>query len=240
MSFSPRNLSAQAVRALKSIGTLSLPMRIGAAAVLALALTATIAGVSTSSQSAKLTSATAKAPKATRSADITRSLDRGAYVSTSVELTTIDPAEKTVNDPNSYVGTRTVVKQGAAGYLSTEYGIDQLGNKHKISSVVLTPAGTSLVRVGTKARPAAPAPTGGSTGVNWDAIAQCESGGNWHINTGNGYYGGLQFSASSWLSWGGGAYAPRADLATREQQIAVANNYYRSAGLRPWGCGYRG
>ena len=241
MSFSPRNLSAQAVRALKSIGAISLPMRIGAAAVLALALAATIAGVSTGSQSAKLTSADATAT-ATRGAAVTRSFDRGAYVSTVVELSEIQPTQKTEKDPSLYVGHSVVVKQGATGYLETEYGVDGLGNKHKISSAVLTPAGVSLVRVGTKAVPTntGAAPTGGSTGVNWDAIAQCESGGNWHINTGNGYYGGLQFSASSWLAHGGGAYAPRADMATREQQIAVANNYYRVSGLRPWGCGYRG
>lgn len=245
MSFTPRNLSAQAVRALKSIGALSLPVRIGSAAVLAIALVAAFAGLSTGSQSASLTSADASA-SATRGAAVTRSFDRGSYVTTAVELSDIKPKQKTVNDPNLYVGNSVVVKQGATGYLETEYGIDQLGHKHKISSVVLTPAGVSLVKVGTKAKPApvptntGAAPTGASTGVNWDAIAQCESGGNWHINTGNGYYGGLQFSASSWLSHGGGAYAPRADLATREQQIAVANNYYRVAGLAPWGCGYRG
>ena len=62
-----------------------------------------------------------------------------------------------------------------------------------------------------------------SDGINWDAIADCESGGNWSINTGNGYYGGLQFLTSTWLSAGGGQYASRADLATREQQIAVAS-----------------
>lgn len=58
--------------------------------------------------------------------------------------------------------------------------------------------------------------------VNWDALAECESGGNWSTNTGNGYYGGLQFNLQSW-EWAGGAqYASRPDLATREQQIATA------------------
>lgn len=69
--------------------------------------------------------------------------------------------------------------------------------------------------------PAAPVPSG--DGRDWDAIAQCESGGNWSINTGNGYYGGLQFSQSTWIAAGGGRYAPRADLASRDQQIAVAS-----------------
>lgn len=72
----------------------------------------------------------------------------------------------------------------------------------------------------------------------WDQVAQCESGGDWHINTGNGYYGGLQFDISTWLSGGGGQYAPRADLATKAQQIAVANTVYAHRGLRPWQCAY--
>ncbi|MET9439499.1 transglycosylase family protein [Streptomyces sp. NPDC006610] len=68
----------------------------------------------------------------------------------------------------------------------------------------------------------------------WDRIAQCESGGNWHINTGNGYYGGLQFSAGTWRAFGGAAYAPRADLATRDQQIAVATKVQRVQGWGAW------
>ncbi|MEU8654711.1 transglycosylase family protein [Streptomyces sp. NPDC048737] len=68
----------------------------------------------------------------------------------------------------------------------------------------------------------------------WDRIARCESGGNWHINTGNGYYGGLQFSASTWRAYGGTAYAPTADRATREQQIAVATKVQRSQGWGAW------
>jgi len=67
-----------------------------------------------------------------------------------------------------------------------------------------------------KAAPPAPA-----DGV-WDELAQCESTGNWAINTGNGYYGGLQFDLSTWKAYGGAAYTPRPDQATREQQIAVA------------------
>jgi hypothetical protein len=63
------------------------------------------------------------------------------------------------------------------------------------------------------------APSGSSY---WDAVAQCESSGNWSINTGNGYYGGLQFNQSTWEAHGGLEFASRADLATREQQIAVA------------------
>jgi LysM repeat protein len=62
-----------------------------------------------------------------------------------------------------------------------------------------------------------------TSGSGWDAVAACESGGNWSINTGNGYYGGLQFTQQTWASAGGLAYAPRADLATPAQQIAIAS-----------------
>jgi LysM repeat protein len=62
-----------------------------------------------------------------------------------------------------------------------------------------------------------------ASGTSWDRIAACESGGNWAINTGNGYYGGLQFTQQTWAGAGGLAYAPRADLATPQQQIAVAS-----------------
>lgn len=74
--------------------------------------------------------------------------------------------------------------------------------------------------------------------VNWDAIANCESTNNWAINTGNGYYGGLQFDSGTWLSNGGGQYASRADLASKDQQIAIAERVYASRGLGPWSCGY--
>ncbi|MDT7616275.1 MAG: resuscitation-promoting factor RpfB [Pseudonocardiales bacterium] len=69
--------------------------------------------------------------------------------------------------------------------------------------------------------PAPPAPPAPAARV-WDQLAQCESSGNWAINTGNGYYGGLQFDDSTWKAYGGGDYAPRAHQANREQQIAVA------------------
>ncbi|WP_369179420.1 transglycosylase family protein [Streptomyces mutabilis] len=72
--------------------------------------------------------------------------------------------------------------------------------------------------------------------TDWDAIAACESGGNWKANTGNGYYGGLQFAASSWVAAGGLEYAPRADLATRGEQIAVAERLARIQGMSAWGC----
>jgi resuscitation-promoting factor RpfA len=76
--------------------------------------------------------------------------------------------------------------------------------------------------------------------VNWDAIASCESGGNWSINTGNGYSGGLQFSAGTWRAYGGGAYAPTAGQASRSAQIAVAEKVLAGQGIGAWPvCGKR-
>ncbi len=68
----------------------------------------------------------------------------------------------------------------------------------------------------------------------WDRMAQCESGGNWSANTGNGYYGGLQFSRGAWHSYGGGAYAGTANHATRSQQIEIAEKVLSAQGWKAW------
>ena len=89
-------------------------------------------------------------------------------------------------------------------------------------------AGVSLA---TPAANAAPASA-------WDQVAQCESGGNWQINTGHGYYGGLQFSAQTWSGYGGGEYAAMADQATREQQIDIGERVLAGQGAGAWpNCG---
>jgi hypothetical protein len=90
-------------------------------------------------------------------------------------------------------------------------------------------ATAAVASLGVLAGPAAASPT-----HNWDGVAQCESSGNWHINTGNGYYGGLQFSAATWLGYGGGAYASRADLASPAQQIAIAERVLVGQGVGAW------
>src|SRR5437588_8911880 len=73
-----------------------------------------------------------------------------------------------------------------------------------------------------------------ATESQWDNVAQCESGGNWHINTGNGYYGGLQFTQGTWSNYGGGRYASLADLTTKSEQIAIAEKVLASEGWCPW------
>jgi uncharacterized protein YabE (DUF348 family) len=152
-------------------------------------------------------------------------------------------------------GTTKTTTKGVAGEQTVTF--DEVWVDGKLESRTLTNAQVSknpvgqVVAVGTKAAtPTAPTtvaapPSAGNTsgaGLNlanaamWDKIAQCESGGNWHINTGNGYYGGLQFAQSTWLANGGADFAARADLASREQQITVANRLYAKSGLQPWGC----
>ncbi|WP_165593313.1 transglycosylase family protein, partial [Mycobacterium lehmannii] len=73
-----------------------------------------------------------------------------------------------------------------------------------------------------------------ATDGEWDRVASCESGGNWAINTGNGYQGGLQFAPSTWTGHGGGEYAPAAHLASKEEQIAVAERVLASQGKGAW------
>ena len=138
------------------------------------------------------------------------------------------------------VGQRSVVREQVIVDGAVESSTEK-------SSSVVKEAVAQVVAKGTKARPA-PEPVvynAGNTsgaGINlanaamWDRVAQCESGGNWSINTGNGYYGGLQFSYQTWLGNGGGDFAQRADLATREQQITVANRLYAYSGLNQWSC----
>jgi hypothetical protein len=89
-----------------------------------------------------------------------------------------------------------------------------------------------------RASSAAPTSAGG---VNWAAIAACESGGNWAASTGNGFYGGLQFTEQTWLGYGGGRYARSANLASPAEQIAVAQRVLAGQGIGAWPvCGAHG
>jgi transglycosylase-like protein len=83
------------------------------------------------------------------------------------------------------------------------------------------------------ATPRQPAVTSSDDSV-WDALARCESGGNWAIDSGNGYYGGLQFSHATWHGYGGGAFAEYPHEATREEQIVVAERLRDARGYAPW------
>ena len=161
-------------------------------------------------------------------------------------------------DPNMFKGETKTLQAGVAGSLEKTFRtvtVDgKVTSRTEVGSKVLTEAVSAKISVGGKDRPVAKAPaaspsagSGANTGAAapamsneamWDAIAQCESTGNWSINTGNGYYGGLQFDIGTWLGAGGGAYAPNASLATKSQQIAIANKVYAQRGLSPWGCAH--
>jgi uncharacterized protein YabE (DUF348 family) len=149
------------------------------------------------------------------------------------------------NDSSMYSGNSKVDTYGREGSANLTYQVVYVDGKATsrklVSRKVISAPRTQVERVGTKSRPqpaapknTAPNPPVSNNGLNWDAVAACESGGNWHINTGNGFYGGLQFDSGTWLSNGGGAYAQRADLATREQQIAIATKVYNARGSSPW------
>ena len=163
---------------------------------------------------------------------------------------------ETVESAELLKGEKEVTQAGSAGKLEKTFKLVLVDGREAsrtlvTESVTAQPV-TEKITVGTKPKPvaqAAPAaPTAGAnTGAAapammneamWDKIAQCESGGNWSINTGNGYYGGLQFNIQTWIGAGGGAYAPNASLASKAQQIDIANRVYAQRGLQPWGCGW--
>jgi hypothetical protein len=145
-------------------------------------------------------------------------------------------ARQIVYDDSLPVGTERIESAGVPGVQEVLFAVDTVNGievgRQEIGVGAVTGGRAPVVRVGTRDdSPKAPAVSGGST---WDALAQCEATGNWAINTGNGFYGGLQFTQSTWLAFGGGAYASRADLATREQQIAVAQNVQAGQGWGAW------
>ncbi|KQN85139.1 transglycosylase [Arthrobacter sp. Leaf69] len=173
-------------------------------------------------------------------------------VSKTAEATEAVPFKTlTTEDAGMLKGEEKVTQAGAAGSIKKKFKLVLVDGREAsrtlVSQSVSTQPVTKKVTVGTKEKPQPEAQTGGNTGAGapammneamWDKIAQCESTGNWSINNGNGYYGGLQFDIQTWLGSGGGAYAPNASLATKAQQIDIANRVYAQRGLQPWGCGW--
>ncbi|MFI7599990.1 transglycosylase family protein [Actinoplanes sp. NPDC049681] len=102
--------------------------------------------------------------------------------------------------------------------------------KQSLRALGLVVAGAA----GTAALLGPASPAAAKSGVNWDAVAQCESGGNWSISTGNGYYGGLQFSRSTWKAYGGTKYASTANRASRGEQIRIAEKVLDGQGIGAW------
>lgn len=192
-------------------------------------------------------------------------LDRITSSTFAKRVALVQPADEQIQDDTLAVGTTEVESQGKDGTIEVTYRRvavnGKAGKAVEIGRAIVKAAAPDVIRVGTQepepvvapapatdssaaASPASDSPTAATpaatSGVDWDGIAACESGGNWSINTGNGYYGGLQFSSSTWASYGGTAYAARADLASRDQQIAVAERTVAGQGIGAWACGNHG
>jgi len=124
-----------------------------------------------------------------------------------------------------YEGQTKVRTEGVNGRRSVGYALvvydGRIVGKKAVATKLLSAPVTEVVLVGTKPKPQPTEPVVGDTS-KWDRIAECESGGDWHINTGNGYYGGLQFSKGTWDAYGGEQYASYPHLASKAEQIAIA------------------
>jgi resuscitation-promoting factor RpfB len=177
-------------------------------------------------------------------------------VAETTERAEFDAEPVYVEDPEAEEGTERVVEEGESGVRNliqrvvTVNGVEEARETlEAVEAKAATPAkiarGTKVAETpATPEAPAAPAASAGPSsgaaaptvagGSVWDALAQCEANGDWSINTGNGYHGGLQFSASTWAAYGGTQYAPTADQASREQQIAIAQKTQAGQGWGAW------
>ncbi|WP_422745089.1 transglycosylase family protein [Mycobacterium sp. WMMD1722] len=145
------------------------------------------------------------------------------------------PANRRIDDVTMNMSRQVVEDPGAPGTQDVTFAVAIVNGvetgRLPVANVVVTPARDGVVRVGAKPGTEVPPITNGGT---WDALAQCEAGGNWAINTGNGYFGGVQFDQNTWERQGGLRYAARADLATREEQIAIAEVTRARQGWGAW------
>ena len=158
----------------------------------------------------------------------------------------IPAPERVKEDPNMPEGEEKVVEKGAPGKARVVATVrtvngEEVSREEKSSKEIAAPKERVIIRgtkkadkaddKGSNTGAAAPAVANGSV---WDQLAQCEAGGDWSINTGNGFSGGLQFTPSTWAAFGGTEYAPAAHMATREQQIAVAERVQAGQGWGAW------
>jgi hypothetical protein len=138
-------------------------------------------------------------------------------------------------NPKKRRGVNKVLVAGTPGSAERTYTLTtvngKLTTKVLVTETVLLAPVAKVVEVGTKGKPLNLAHL-----KLWNKIARCESGGNWHINTGNGYYGGLQFNLATWRANGGHDFAAKPNKASKAEQITVANRLYAKRGTRPWGC----
>lgn len=147
----------------------------------------------------------------------------------------LPPASRRIEDVTMNMSRQVVEDPGTPGVQDVTFAVAKVNGietgRLPVANVVVSPARDAVLRVGAKPGTEVPPVTNGSA---WDAIASCESGGNWAINTGNGYFGGVQFDQNTWERQGGLRYAQRADLATREEQIAIAEVTRARQGWGAW------
>ncbi|WP_228838484.1 resuscitation-promoting factor [Nocardia amamiensis] len=151
------------------------------------------------------------------------------------ETVPLDPPENVIEDPTLNMSRTVVESPGKPGVQDVTFAVTMVNGQEvdrtPIGSTVAVAAQPKTVRKGAKPGTEVPPVRDGAI---WDALARCESTGNWSINTGNGYYGGVQFDQGTWERQGGLRYAPRADLATREEQIAIAEITRQRQGWGAW------
>ena len=147
----------------------------------------------------------------------------------------LPPNNKRIEDPTMNMSRQVVENPGTPGVQDVTFAIAKVNGMETgrlpVANVIITPSVDGVLRVGTK--PGTEVPPVSNGGI-WDALSQCEAGGNWAINTGNGYFGGVQFDQNTWERQGGLRYAARADLATREEQIAIAEVTRARQGWGAW------
>jgi resuscitation-promoting factor RpfB len=145
------------------------------------------------------------------------------------------PVNREIPDPTMNMSRRVVDDPGNPGTQDVTFAIAYVNgveaSRLPVANVVINPARDAVLRVG--AKPDTEVPPVANPAI-WDALSRCEAGGNWAINTGNGFYGGVQFDQNTWERQGGLRYAPRADLATREEQIAIAEVTRARQGWGAW------
>ncbi|MGB0970756.1 MAG: transglycosylase family protein [Mycobacterium sp.] len=145
------------------------------------------------------------------------------------------PVDQRIEDVTLNMSRQIVEDPGTPGTQDVTFAVASVDGvetgRLPVANVVVSPARAGVLRVGAKPGTEVPPVSNGAT---WDALSGCEAGGNWAINTGNGYFGGVQFDQNTWERSGGLRYAARADLATREEQIAIAEVTRSRQGWGAW------
>lgn len=149
----------------------------------------------------------------------------------------VSPTQATASGPLSagaLTEAFTAVAQSKAEADQAAAEAAAVANANSAASAVAAAAGNAAATLSASVTTSAAAAWAASAKAQ--SVVRCESGGNYAISTGNGYYGGWQFDRQSWLANGGGQYASYPHLATKEQQDQIAYNYYQKSGWRPWAC----